>query len=748
MNTDDPQANGQQQAAMRWILAISVTTAVFVYGIIFIWYRSHLLDASLGIGGLLIGGGVINLIVELVVKPKANHLSLYRRLYLPWAGLTVIALVYGLGYENLIRQLGDTKIALTTYREIVNRDIELPYRGGTPQTLQRFLLGPAKARKVWILGINATGLLHGYRAQLKRIIANGGHVKILLLNPMSETFADREQFERSKKSGRLLKEWATSKAIIDDIINQLRVNNYTPRELESRLKIRLHSECPRRSILYVDRDEEITKGDKSTTVQKEYILLNRYPDWKCPKNDADSGEDESVDVKKELRAAVAPLRRLLGAQPDPPLAEERHGQVSLSLLVDPTWIEFNENYSYFDDQWKKADCRLDLEGNAFVPLNKKKSTPVCPGENDRSSAPSSETIDPPSSSAKVGATGKHSSAIVQAILNLESSTRWCEFKKTDLNFPTYHPQGLVKIGDHFFLSSVEIDVKPDDSTIRTRTGHSSPAGMGVGHIFKFSAEGNLVEETELGEGLIYHPGGIDYDGEFIWVPVAEYRPRSNSIIYRINTANLESKEVFRIDDHIGAVVSARPSKSLYGLNWGGRTLYSWPLDVHNNLLEDPALFKVKRTDGSRLDLGAKPTKALPVPTNNPFFEYQDCKFVRDRYMLCAGVNSYCLLSERKRAEQQQSSGACLRPEGDPDTGPTKISFGGLDLFDLKEKKSHYRIPVPLWVDERPDLVMTNNPFFFELRGERLRFYFVPEDDQSSLYIFDTYGAQEKCPAVK
>ena len=33
---------------------------------------------------------------------------------------------------------------------------------------------------------------------------------------------------------------------------------------------------------------------------------------------------------------------------------------------------------------------------------------------------------------------------------------------------------------------------------------------------------------------MYHPGGIDYDGRHIWVSVAEYRPNSRSIVYRID----------------------------------------------------------------------------------------------------------------------------------------------------------------------------------------------------------------------
>ena len=38
---------------------------------------------------------------------------------------------------------------------------------------------------------------------------------------------------------------------------------------------------------------------------------------------------------------------------------------------------------------------------------------------------------------------------------------------------------------------------------------------------------------------MYHPGGIDYDGEYIWGPVAEYRPNSESIIYKVDAETLK-----------------------------------------------------------------------------------------------------------------------------------------------------------------------------------------------------------------
>ncbi len=39
---------------------------------------------------------------------------------------------------------------------------------------------------------------------------------------------------------------------------------------------------------------------------------------------------------------------------------------------------------------------------------------------------------------------------------LTRSTQWTQVAAIELQFPTHHPQGMVKIGDAFFISSVEI----------------------------------------------------------------------------------------------------------------------------------------------------------------------------------------------------------------------------------------------------------------------------------------------------
>ena len=90
--------------------------------------------------------------------------------------------------------------------------------------------------------------------------------------------------------------------------------------------------------------------------------------------------------------------------------------------------------------------------------------------------------------------------------------------------------------------------------------------------------------------------------------------------------------------------------------------------------------------------------------------YQDCHYLKDRYALCGGVNIYPI----------------------PILG--EYALGGLDLVDLRSHQAIHQIPIAQWVN--PSLVMTFNPFFVELEDDHLRFYFMPVDDQSKVYIYD------------
>jgi hypothetical protein len=61
----------------------------------------------------------------------------------------------------------------------------------------------------------------------------------------------------------------------------------------------------------------------------------------------------------------------------------------------------------------------------------------------------------------------------------------------------------------------------------------------------------------------------------VWVPVAEYRPGSRSIVYRLDPKSLQVTEAFRVDDHVGGVVRDPRTNRVHGVSWGSRTEYTW-----------------------------------------------------------------------------------------------------------------------------------------------------------------------------
>jgi uncharacterized protein DUF6454 len=276
---------------------------------------------------------------------------------------------------------------------------------------------------------------------------------------------------------------------------------------------------------------------------------------------------------------------------------------------------------------------------------------------------------------------------------LSRDSAWKQVAAIPIGFPTYHPQGMVKIGDTMFVSSVEVTV-PTRRFAQPEGEYDRDTGEGVGHLFKFTMQGQLVARVKLGEGTIYHPGGIDYDGKNIWVPVAEYRPNSRSIIYRVDPATMKAAEVFRFPDHIGGVVRNTDDNTLHGVSWGSRRFYRWTLGA----------------DGHVTNADAPPAT---LRTLNPsyYVDYQDCKYVGGRRMLCTGV------TEIRRS---------------PDAPPFRL--GGIDLVSLDDGRPLHQVPLLLWTPGGVD--MTHNPVWFETTATGLRGYFMPEDDKSTLYVYE------------
>ncbi len=120
-----------------------------------------------------------------------------------------------------------------------------------------------------------------------------------------------------------------------------------------------------------------------------------------------------------------------------------------------------------------------------------------------------------------------------------------------------HPQGLAASADGatWFVTSV----------LRTET-------QGLLVAFRAS-DGGVVHRIEVQDGPRYHPGGLGRLGDTLWLPVAEYRRASTSVIQARDTATLALRSSFPVADHIGAV-AATPA-GLVGCNWDARTFYEW-----------------------------------------------------------------------------------------------------------------------------------------------------------------------------
>src|SRR3989475_3899109 len=266
------------------------------------------------------------------------------------------------------------------------------------------------------------------------------------------------------------------------------------------------------------------------------------------------------------------------------------------------------------------------------------------------------------------------SIVAERVLKLTRDSSWTLVASVPVKFRTYHPQGMVKIGETIFISSVD-------------------AGEGVGHVFKIDMAGNLIADLRVGEGTIYHPGGIDYDGTHIWVPVAEYRPDSRSIVYRVEPDAMKATESCRFADHIGAIIHNTDDNTLHGVSWGSRRFYRWTLG----------------NDG-RVTNAAAPPDTLRTLNSSHYLDYQDCKYVGGRRMLCTGVT-----------EMRQTPDAPL------------FRLGGIGLVDLADGRPLHQVPVLLWTAGGVDI--THNPLWIQPSALGLPGYFMPGDRTATPYLY-------------
>ncbi|SIT20965.1 hypothetical protein SAMN05421788_10583 [Filimonas lacunae] len=287
---------------------------------------------------------------------------------------------------------------------------------------------------------------------------------------------------------------------------------------------------------------------------------------------------------------------------------------------------------------------------------------------------------------KAAAPQATSSPLSQRLQSITRATAWQPAGQVKVQFKTFHPQGMVKIGDDFWVSSVEVQ--------RPAAGETFDWRKGKGHLFRMDASGHLLADIPIGEGTMYHPSGIDFDGSHIWIAAAEYRPDSQSIIYRFDVASMQLQEVFRWQDHIGGILRNPHTNALHAISWGSRRFYQWQLDAKGIP-----------------ELPAPPHRNAAIVNPSHYIDYQDNQYLGGNEILFTGLAAF----------KKQDS--------------TPVIIGGFDIVNATTHLPVHQVPLNIW-SPATGAVISQNPSFFELAEEKVRAYFMPDDNDSTIYIFE------------
>ena len=188
-------------------------------------------------------------------------------------------------------------------------------------------------------------------------------------------------------------------------------------------------------------------------------------------------------------------------------------------------------------------------------------------------------------------------AIADTVASITRSTVWALIDERPLTFDAHHPQGMVRIGSTWWISTVDV-------------------GARQGYVMAADWAGNLIEQIPIGDERRYHPGGMDFDGSALWIASAEYVPNSTATVYRMEPGG-SPEHAFDVDDHVGAIARCGTDGDLVGWSWGSRRFYRWSVDGQ-----------------------------LQSAQVNPafFVDHQDCQWLDSGHLLCGGVAEVDLAS--------------------------------------------------------------------------------------------------------
>lgn len=174
---------------------------------------------------------------------------------------------------------------------------------------------------------------------------------------------------------------------------------------------------------------------------------------------------------------------------------------------------------------------------------------------------------------------------------------------------TFHVQGLEAGPAQYWVTSVDT------------SGHR-------GLLMLFDANnGQLIRSADVQDGIRYHAGGLSADGGSLWIPVAEYRKQSTSVIQKREKNTLQLQYSFPVKDHIGAI--AVVPEGIVGANWDARTFYLWDRNGKElRVVPNPSSVAIQdmKFDAGHLIGGGTRTEKAGVVI---WFEWPSLKVIRE-----------------------------------------------------------------------------------------------------------------------
>lgn len=293
----------------------------------------------------------------------------------------------------------------------------------------------------------------------------------------------------------------------------------------------------------------------------------------------------------------------------------------------------------------------------------------------------------------------NSDKIVAQFNLLGRTTVWNLVKKIKFEGDTGEPEGMINLGEERYIISTghytSSTVSYGNHTIVNGTDRTP--GSGYGRLSIYDGQGQQVADATLSAvgDIEYHIGGIDYDGTKIWATFAQYRPNTTATIISVDPHTMDKTVLLHYRDHLGGIVHDPAYQQLVTLNWGSRNATTWNLQATAN---------------------PYPQFSFPTSTvRNPSFwaDYQDCKFLGHpaiynyrSVMICSGVTSLS----------------------------SNVTIGGLALIDTATMIPLSEVPITMVSDL--GTIVTENPFDVDIVNGRLRVYFLPDQHNSTLYIYE------------